>query len=199
MTTGHIFVVASGFGKRVIPKASPFTFRLEGDNTLAVSTGARIAIVEPDQSVTDAGANAVDVADVTLGPDWPMWWLETHPYVVPIPPGWTAHASGGTDPSVFDLVGPHESMIYVQVPRRVPPLEQMVAPGQELFESGTFAAGDWITVRYTHAGHVYVQRHALVRKEKVTAVVTLQCQMDAILLAAPTHEFVANALKAGEE
>jgi hypothetical protein len=183
----------------VIPKASPFTFRLEGDQTLAVSTGARIAIVEPDQSVVEAGANAIDVADVTSGPDWPMWWLETHPYLVPIPVGWTAHASGGTDPSVFDLVGPHDSMIYVQVPRRVPPLEQMVAHGQELFESGTFAAGDWITVRYTHAAQVWAQRHALVRKEKVTAVVTLQCQMDAILLAAPTHEFVVNALKSGEE
>lgn len=183
----------------MIPIASPFTFRLEGNQTLVVSTGDHIAIVEPDQSVMDAQTNAVDVADVTPGPAWPMWWLETSPYLVPLPVGWTAHASGAADPSVFDLVGPNDSMIYVQVPRRVPPLEQMVAHGQELFESGTFAAGDWITVRYTHAGDVYCQRHALVRKEKVTAVVTLQCQMDAILLAAPTHEFVANALKPGEE
>ncbi|HEX7296723.1 MAG TPA: hypothetical protein VF251_13275, partial [Pyrinomonadaceae bacterium] len=112
---------------------------------------------------------------------------------------WTAHASGSADPSVFDLVGPDDSMIYVQVPRRIPPLEQMVADGQELFERGKYAAGDWITVRYTHDGHLYCQRHVVVRKEKLTAVVTLQCRMDSMLLAAPTHEFVANALKPGQE
>ena len=199
MTTGHVFVVASGFGKRVIPKAPPFTFRLEANHTLAVGMGDLTATVGPDQSVADAAAKTADLADVTIGPAWPTWWLETHPYRVPLPAGWTAYASGGSAPSVFDLVGPHESMIFIQVPRRVPALDQMVAPGQELIERGSFAAGDWIAVQYTEAGHVYIQRHVLVCVEKLTAVVTLQCLATAITLVAPTHESLADALRPGED
>lgn len=183
----------------MIPKVAPFTFALEGDHILAVRTGPRIATVGPHQTVMDAGVNASDVADVTSGPAWPMWWLETHPYRVPIPPGWTAHASGSAEPSVFDLVGPHDSTIYIQVPRRVSSLDEMVADGQEFVERGSFAAGEWISVRYTHAEQMYVQRHAIVRTHRIAAVVTLQCPMEALLLAASTHEFVTNGLQPGGE
>lgn len=195
MTLGHVFVVAAGFGKRVIPKAPPFELALEGDERLVVNMGARVAMIEPAQSVTEAAAKAVEVADVTAGPAWPRWCLDTHLYRIPLPVGWTAHASGGVEPAVFDLVGPHDSMIYVQIPQRVPPLDAMVAHGQELVERGSFAAGDWVCVRYAHAGESYVQRHAVVNTKWVGAVVTLQCREDALSLVAPTHEFVTNELR----
>ena len=149
--------------------------------------------------MTEAAANAVDVADVTAGPAWPLWCLDTHVYRIPLPAGWTVHASGGVEPAVFDLVGPHDSMIYVQVPQRVPPLDEMVADGQQLVERGSFAAGDWVAVRYAHAGESYVQRHAVVNAKRVGAVVTLQCREHALPLVAPTHEFVTNELRGGGE
>ena len=193
MTPGHVFVVASGFGKRIIPNAVPFTLRVDGDHKLAIGVGKQFATVEPGESVTNAAAEAVGVADVTAGPAWPAWWLETHLYRVPIPVGWTAHASGSTDPSVFDLVGPHDSMIYVQMPRHVLPIDDMVAPGQKVLDRGASAAGEWIAVSYTEGGQGYVQRHTLVRVEAVAAVVTLQCPTEAFSLVAPTHEFVADS------
>ena len=195
MTTGHVFVVASGFGKRVIPAAAPFTFRIEDDQTLTVGVAGREAVIESSRSVMDAASGAADVADVIVGPVWPTWWLETTAYRVPLPLGWTADASGHVDPSVFDLVGPDDGLIYVQVPRRAPPLHEMIARDQEFLEQGSYDAGDWIAVKYSHEGVVYVQRHAVVRGERAAAIVTLQSPVLAFTVAAPTHEYLANALQ----
>ena len=199
MTSEHVFVAASGFGKRVIPNAAPYRLSLESGSRLIVGVGDRTARIAPEQSVTAACATAADVADVTAGPDWPARWLETHPYRVPLPEGWTAYISGQAGPAVFDLVGPHDSLIFVQTPRRVPPLDQMVAPGQEQIGRGSFATSDWVDCKYTEAGIQYVQRHALVRAGEFAAVVTLQSQADAFALAAPIHEFVADSLQPGEQ
>ena len=58
MTKGHVLVVASGFGKRVIAKAPPFELAIEGDARLVVRMGARSATVEPAQSLTTAGVRS---------------------------------------------------------------------------------------------------------------------------------------------
>lgn len=195
MTTGHVFVVASGFGKRIIPVAAPFTFQVDDDQTLTVRVARREAMVESDRSVVDAASMAVDVADVTVGPGWPAWWLETTAYRIPLPLGWIADASGSGDPSVFDLVGPDDSMIYVQVPRRVPELDEMIARGQAFLERGTYGEAEWIAVRYSHEGEVYIQRHAVVRGEKVVAIITMQCRLAAMEIAASTHEYLTKALQ----
>jgi hypothetical protein len=174
---GHIYVVASGFGKRVIPKTAPYRFAVGDAGSLRVGLGEGApAIVGSAQSVAQAHAAAAAVADVVEGPEWAAWWLETHAYRVPLPEGWTAHASGEVSPSVFDLVGPGESMLFVQMPRVVPPVEQMVAKGQRLVERGEMSAGEWIRVQYTHAGVSYLQRHVRMRIGEWDAMVTLQCR-----------------------
>jgi hypothetical protein len=168
---GHIFVVVSGFGKRVIPKAAPYQLSLDDSGSLVVALGGETSVIRADQRSTDAA-----VADVIAGPDWPAWWLQTTPYRVPLQPGWTAHASGEASPVVFDLVGPRESVMYIQLPRRAPALDQLVAAGQELVDRGAMTAGEWLTARYTHDGLPYLQRHVRVPVGQATAFVTLQCR-----------------------
>lgn len=198
--SGHIYVVASGFGKQVIPKAAPFQFSIDVMGSLVlVVAESKPSIIRSDQSVEAAQAVALDVADVTLGPSWSTWWLQTHPYRVPLPQGWIAHASGGVDPSVFDLVGPQDSLMFIQTPRRVPPIDQMVAPGQQVIDKGTLNVGEWLTVQYTHDGLDHLQRHIRVLVGVTNAVVTLQCRAEDFALAEPTQRFLVDAMLPGEQ
>ena len=76
MMSGHIYVAASGFGKRVIPKAPPFHFSINAEGSLVLGVAeSKPSIIRSDQSVEAAQAVALDAADVTLGPDWSAWWL----------------------------------------------------------------------------------------------------------------------------
>ena len=200
MMSGHIYVVASGFGKRVIPKAAPFQFSIDAGGSLVLAVAeSKPSIIRSDQSVEAAQAVALDVADVTLGPSWSTWWLQTHPYRVPLPQGWIAHASGGVDPSVFDLVGPQDSLIFIQTPRQVPAINQLVAPGQQAIDRGSMTAGEWLTVQYTHDGLDLLQRHMLVLVGETNAVVTLQCRAEVFALVEPTQRFLVDAILPGEQ
>jgi hypothetical protein len=199
VTTGHVFVVASGFGKRVIPSAAPFTLCLRANNVLAVGIGHVLALVEADRSVADAAGCLVDVADVIEGPTSTEWWLETQPYRALMPEGWTAHASGFVDPSAFDLVGPSDSMIFIQTPHFVPALDSMAASGQEMIDRGSFSSGDWASFQYVVEGRPYVQRHAVVDIAGRAAVVTIQSPADVLPLVAAAHQLVAETLQPGEQ
>lgn len=198
MTSGHVFVVASGFGMQVIPKAPPFQFSVDAEGSLVLTVeGSKPSIVRSDQSIWAAQAAALDVADIAVGPTWPTWWLQTSPYRVPLPQGWTAYASGGVAPSAFDLVGPQDSLIFVQTPRHVPPLDQLVALGQQLVDQGSMAAGDWVTVEYIHDGCSYLQRHIRVSVGKTVAIVTLQCHSEVFAVVESTQRLLAEAILPG--
>jgi hypothetical protein len=75
--SGHVYVVISGFQRRIIPSAAPYRVtrdreRIRLDVELAGSW--RSAVYEPAEETSD------DVADVVAGPDWNDWWLETTRY-----------------------------------------------------------------------------------------------------------------------
>jgi hypothetical protein len=196
VTSGHVFVAASGFGKRVIPRASPYRFLVEGENILLIEVDDDPAVaIRPELTAMEAGRSAAHVADVIAGPAWTAWWLETNLYRVPIPEAWVAHVTGEITPSTFDLVGPDGSLIFIQVPRRVPPLERMVAPDQEMFEQGAYLTHSWVGVRYIEGGRVYIQRHAVVRIRDFTAIVTLQTPADTFSRVMNVHEFVTESLQ----
>ena len=130
--TGHVYVAVSGYGKRVVPVATPFEFgRAEDDALVATATWGhspqhrRIATdASSDRGMTNPVATVVD------GPERREWWLDTAGvYSVPFPPGWTAIVSGEVSPA-FYLVREPDRAIFVQTARNRPALEDLPAPGQ---------------------------------------------------------------------
>ena len=196
--SGHVFVVASGFGKRVIPNTAPYWFERDSSALLVGLTGDASARIQSEQSITAAQLAASDIADIVAGPAWPGWWLQTQPYRLPLPTGWIAQASGSLDPAAFDLLGPNESLMFVQTPRRALSIDKMLAPGQRVVERRVLPAGESLTVQYDRDGISYFQRHVRVVLGETLAVVTLQCQEEAFASAEATQLDVVDNLRPGE-
>jgi hypothetical protein len=170
----HVYAVASGFGLRVIPAGSPCTFTLRAD-TLEVGYDdlrAHVpAAATPGDLLAPSGAH---VADIVAGPCFDAWWIETSRYRIPLPLGWSAIATGALNPSAFDLVGPGDALVFVQTPSQVPPIERMIAPGQQVAGRGSDARSAWVELHYEHAGATWVQRHEVVRVGDADLVVAAQ-------------------------
>jgi hypothetical protein len=196
--SGHVFVVASGFGKRVIPNTASYWFQRDSSALLVGLTGGASARIQSEQSIAAAQLAASDIADIAPGPGWPEWWLQTQPYRLPLPIGWTAEASGGLAPVAFDLLGPNESLMFVQTPRRAPPIDKMVAPGQRVVERRVLPAGESLTVQYDRDGLSYFQRHVRVVLGETLTVVTLQCQEEAFASVEATQLYLVDNLRPGE-
>lgn len=160
MSHSHIYVAASGYGLRVIPRSAPYRYRLSSEPpnleveccdggewrfAVVIPTGGgyRSRIAEPAESLAE-------VADIVAGPDYDGWWLDTSRYRVPLPPGWTAVSDQISPP--FDLVGPDGSLVYIQTPGRQPSLSDLPSPGQDVLGTGGDALGEWIDVAYVHEG-----------------------------------------------
>jgi hypothetical protein len=191
MPGSHVFTVASGFGLRVIPAATPYELatgpspedleidRWAGDRHLF----ARVTPMTGSYSsrLGDGTGSLDDIAEIEAGPAFTEWWLETSVYRVPLVHGWRAIVEDAPDqPSMFDLIGPADALIYVQTPRRIPVPSAMVAPGQRLHRQGTGARSAWAELRYDHEEREWAQRHDIVELEGVTCVVTAQCPVAAI-------------------
>jgi len=191
VTDSHVYTVASGFGLRVIPVAAPYELaigpqpgqldidRWAGDTHLF----ARITPMDGGYSseLAEGTGSLHDVVDIETGPAFTSWWLETSVYRLPLPPGWRAITEGAPDsPSMFDLIGPNDAVIYVQTPRRIPAPSAMVAPGQRLHDEGTTERSRWVEVRYHHEHREWAQRHDVVALDGVTCVVTSQCPVSAL-------------------
>jgi hypothetical protein len=193
--TGHVLVVASGFGKRVIPARGPYRFALDTAGALVLTNAEeRQLIVAVD--VTSPHGDP-DIADIVSGPSWPEWWLETSLYRIPLPGGWTAMASGDVNPVAFDLVGPNDSLIFVQTPQRTPPIDEMIAPGQTRLARRSSARAEFITLGYTHDRRHFVQCHAVTHLGSRSVIVTLQCDRRDFSTVTPVHEFLAESLRPG--
>ena len=195
--SGHIYVAASGFGVRVIPKAAPYRFKIDpGSAWLLVDAhvldGWRSGSCNPlDGHCPEAMA---DVADVVAGPAWREWWLETGPYRLPLPVGWTSHSSGSLDPVPFDLVSGSGAMIYVQTSPSLARASDLVAPGQQLERTWEDAEGEWLDVSYEHDGSTWVQRHCLRRWSKLAAVITGQTAYHALEETMACHAQVVRTI-----
>lgn len=174
---GHVYVVASGYSKRVVPADVPFEFAVSPDDMLiatpAWSGAPPSRRVAPD-APRDQDASADPVADVLDGPTRREWWLETTVYSVPLPRGWTATVSGSVSPA-FDLVRGNGA-IYIQTARNRPSLDALVAPGQREVGRGSDDYADWVELSYVHDGNLWLQRHALLRDRQ--AMITGQGPAD---------------------
>ena len=170
--TGHVYVAVSGYGKRVVPAATPFEFaRAEDDTLVAIATWAdspqtrRIAT----DAVSDRGMTN-PIATVTDGPERREWWLDTAGvYSLPLPPGWTAIVTGEVSPA-FYLVREPGRAIFVQTARNRPALESLTAPGQTVVARGDDEVADWVELSYVHEDRLWRQRHELLRGKAVAMI-----------------------------
>ncbi len=169
---GHVYVVASGYGKRVVAAATPFELTFVDDDALiATATWAdspRSRRIPADAPVDPAGAPD-PVADIIDGPDRGEWWLETTVYSVPLPHGWTAIVTGDVSPA-FYLVREPDRAIFVQTARNRPSLEGLAAPGQTVVAEGDDDNADWVELSYVHEGRPWRQRHSVLRTTTVAMI-----------------------------
>jgi hypothetical protein len=178
MSLGHVYVVASGYSKRVVPTGVPFEFEVSDDDTLFATPAWRHAPAGrrvPHDALPDPTGWADRVVDVLDGPTRREWWLETTVYAVPLPRGWTAIVSGEVSPA-FDLVRGNGA-IFVQTARNRPTLDALAGPGQREIARGSDDRADWVELSYVHDGTLWVQRHALLRQPP-TAMITGQSPSD---------------------
>lgn len=181
--SGHIYVAASGFGVRVIPRDAPYRFMIDPESGwLLVSTQIGDEWVSGSCDTTSGHSSQAmtEAFDVVAGPGWKEWWLETGPYRLPLPDAWTAYASGEVDPVPFDLVSSSGAMIFVQTPRSFPRASDLVAPGQTLERTWEDAEGEWLDVSYLHEGSTWLHRHCLRRWSNLAAVITGQAESYAL-------------------
>ncbi|MFI9786974.1 hypothetical protein ACIHEI_26230 [Kitasatospora sp. NPDC051984] len=207
---GHVFARLTGFGMTLIP-VWPYTFerpdhapgtvrvtRWEGQTAhTAVVTGPA---AQPTIELADA-QSATEVVEVLAGPDERVWRIETSPFSVEWPEGFSIDSPPAGDTSTpFCLFGPAGSLIYLQGPRsldRIPPLTQFVAPGQTIVGHRTEAAFEAVELAYQHDGIAWRQCHHLVAfTDTLGLVVTAQwpaAHSDQVRRAA---ELVARSVRA---
>jgi hypothetical protein len=170
--TGHVYVAVSGYGKRVVPAATPFEFARADDEALVATATwgdspqtRRIAAGAPrDHSTDDPVAAIVD------GPGRREWWVDiAGVYSVPFPRGWTVIVTGEVSPA-FYLVREPDRSIFIQTARNRPALEGLAAPGQTVVARGDDEVADWVEVSYLHEGRLWRQRHELLRTPAVTMI-----------------------------
>jgi hypothetical protein len=174
----HVFTAITGFGRRLIPKSVPYRYRLGPASSVDVerSVGDTWRSVRVDPAAASrseqAGCDLADVADIQTAPKWDRWWLDTSLFRVPLLAGWVAASTDG--PCPFDLLGPADALIFVQTPRRLPPIAEMRTPEQFVVQTGSSSRSDWIEVRYALKGVEWRQRHDVMRVPGINLVITGQ-------------------------
>lgn len=129
--------------------------------------------------------------------------METSVFTVGWPAGFDVVSSEPGGPSAFDFLSKNGALLYVQGPlaqARVPKLEAMAAPGQQIVDRGTHGAGDWVELTYEHDGRTYWQRHTTVRWTPETLLVlTAQAEAEQSPSTRAAALFALGTLKAWVE
>lgn len=168
----HVLARISGFGWTVLPYA-PFQCEQVAERVLLVqheSKRARVSFESGRPEVED-GASIHDVADLIRGPNHDHWRIETTVFTIRWPTGfalWSSAQAPG-----FDLLGPHDTMIYLQGPvlaARVPEPEEMIGAGQTVLGHDR----DWVELAYDHDGVAWRQKHRVAELEDYRVLVTAQ-------------------------
>ena len=215
---GHVFAWITGFGWTLMPYA-PFRFervlgrlrsvRVEhsdpsgiGRVVIDVSDDGRKVRSEPEHKDTPS----IDVVDLIEGAAFPHWshsaafdhWrVETSVLSIRWPEGFAVRSVPDTPPP-FELVGPDSALIWVQGPFpsvALPPLEQMVGPGQTAEQSVATAGEPMVELRYLHDGAHWRMFHCVVdRFAGAVCVVTGQAPMRQREFVRAAVEEVASSL-----
>jgi hypothetical protein len=97
--------------------------------------------------------------------------------------------------SVLDLVGPRDVVICLQSPRILPPLSELVVPGQQVEEMEATGETGWIELSYSYQGVAYRQRHRVLAREPGNLAITVQAPSPEFDDARTTMESVASSLE----
>jgi hypothetical protein len=203
----HVYARLSGCGWTLVPLA-PYAIDRVHDRP----NGVRVRHESPDglrEALLVFGGNLPDVElgkgtqaleavlDLQEGPHLDHWRVETTVFICRWPEGFalTSPASPGTP---FELHGPDGALVYVQGPVRVdrlPPLNEMVGPGQSVRRYGRTARGGWVELEYEHEGERWRQTHRVLEDTSGYAlVVSAQAPVGAAGLAEAAAEEVAASL-----
>jgi hypothetical protein len=203
VSDGHVYVAASGFGLCVIPKCPPYRYTLAPEGAaLDVERGAGESWLFARVIPEDGGYKSklapntsalVDVLDVTVGPQWDRWWLETSVYRLPLLASWTALSGSG--PSMFDLIAPSGALIFVQTPSRLGLLSEVRTQDQRVLSTGRDAQSEWVDLGYAQDGIEWRQRHWLRRLGGVNIVTTAQARVDAMQAAIAAQAELVDAVE----
>jgi hypothetical protein len=181
---GHVLARLTGFGLTLIP-ISPYTFQRSNytPGTVNVTrwkgpTAHTATVTGPADapSINLTGAQTVDeVVDILSGPTEPLWRIETSPYLVEWPEGFTIDSPPANDAtSPFYLRGPEDALIYIQGPYpsdRIPPLNDTAAPGQQVTDHQHGPDFEVVELTYQHEGADWHQSHHLVPLNDALAVI----------------------------
>jgi hypothetical protein len=197
----HVYAVASGFGLRVIPYA-PYKMRHGscGENVLEVQHGAKYAQVHPNKTgghtskIAEGTASLAEVVNVELGHESPTWIIEAEFYSCPFPKGYWLCSTDGQI-SQFELLGESDELIFFQSPKRMPPVAQLVANGQEVVRLQDDPETGWIELSYDHDGIAHRQRHQVLTRTPHNLALTVQAPSDVFDGAREAMLSMANGLR----
>ena len=203
--SAHVFARIAGHRLAIVPQ--PCYEIARADHPSAVDVRCRWenrwlwARITPDNGefiwqLGEGTASLADVLDVVTGPDLDDWRIETSRYLCAWPSGFRIQATDfPRSPSVFDLIGPGGSLVYVQSPnRKIPAIEELVAPGQEIvgFDRGELIES--VELAYTHDGEPWRQRHLVLTRLGREYAVSMQCRAGFADVAIAAATLVATSL-----
>lgn len=100
---------------------------------------------------------------------------------------------------MFDLVGPDQELIYVQGPfqtERLPGLEDMRAPEQQLTALGSTNGRQWVEFAYEYEACAWMQRHYVIPlNSNETLVVTMQTPQEHASRSIAAADAIAQTLE----
>ena len=202
---GHVWVAASGFGLRVIPKSAPYHYLLSPSTPAHLDVerydGRRwlFARVVPHEGgytskLAEGTAALADVLDVVAGPEWDRWWLETSLYRLPLPVDWMASAEV---PGVLDLMGSDDALVFIRTPDHPPALSELRSAEQQVVSTGRDALSEWVELEYIHEGAEWRQRNQLRRLDGMHILVTAQAPAGAMPAAVAIQHELVGAVQPG--
>jgi hypothetical protein len=172
----HVFARISGYHLTILPLA-PFEYRQSADDDFLLflshttSSTTKQAMLRVDDhgyhvELAPTTASFDEVAELRSSTYAGAWLIETTVFAVCWPGDFAfVSPADAASPSVFDLVGPDNALIYVQGPfvaARLPALTDMAAPGQAITATGTTNERHWVELAYEHEAMTWLQRHYVI-------------------------------------
>jgi hypothetical protein len=194
-----------GFGLRVAPLPER-PFRLLHSGAALVlecerSEGWRSVSIAPtnDELLSDLGklrAALADCASVELGPSERSWRIETAAYRVPLPAGWTLHATGEQSASpLFELHGADDASLSVRTSRRMPSIEAFQGTDHVFRDIGQLERGGFIEFEHAEASRTWLYRHEQFHRGTTPYAVTLKAPVEQAHAYLPTLALLVEQLE----
>ena len=173
MAQPHSYLKLEGHGLTIIP-IPPFEISRASalDVPLTVAREGSCFVINDVSGQVDS-----ELVELSVGPDEP-WRLVTSLYTLSWPKDFAIVSSPTPDvPPGFDLVGPDQSLLYLQGPfasERVKHGELLAALGQKMIENRVLGSIERVWFEYRFEGEDYFQVHHLIGLEERVLMITLQ-------------------------